>query len=326
MTIDERTTMARHAARKWKTLSMQRITMAILVSNLIACSASPSINVGNEGDGSVAGSGGASGFGGVGGFGGGDNALTAIITEPPSEMAIEVVTISCAGECKQVLAVARGGNDPYTFTWSDGVTTAAREICADEDTTLHVTVSDTAIVDGEFPYAGQSTQANVTANVLSCPSDGGVGDGGACTETNLAGTPASGRYVGPGTYVCTDGNMPVPMLTLTLDLNVDPESATQTGSLYFQWGLAVIVAESDLTGALDCSTGTLNMTVENGTWGIPGPEPMSVVTTGTFTGEVVATKGSAADTLTGTFHWVSINLDGSPSNDCLVTYDVALTP
>lgn len=166
---------------------------------LTACSASPSINVGNEGDGSVAGSGGSSGFGGVGGFGGNDDTLNALITEPPSEMAIEMVTISCAGECKQVLAVASGGNDPYTFIWNDGVTTAAREICAADDTTFTVTVRDTAIVDGEFPYAGQSITASVTANVLTCPGDGGVGDAqtpdALCLENlSFEGTPARNLF------------------------------------------------------------------------------------------------------------------------------------
>jgi hypothetical protein len=150
----------------------------MLAALLGACSASPSINVGDNTDGSVAGSGGTAGFGGVGGFGGGDDTLTALITEPPSEMAIEIITISCAGECKQVLAVATGGNDPYTFSWNDGVTTAAREICVDNDTTFSVTVSDTAIVDGEFPYVAQTVTASVTAHVLDCPSDGGVADAG----------------------------------------------------------------------------------------------------------------------------------------------------
>jgi hypothetical protein len=131
---------------------------------LAACSASPKINVGDESDGSVAASGGASGSGGaggLGGFGGGDNTLTALITEPPSEMAIEVITISWAGECKLVLAIANGGNAPYTFAWSVGVTTAAREICADEDTTFTVTVKDTPFVDDEFQYDAQTVMVSV---------------------------------------------------------------------------------------------------------------------------------------------------------------------
>ncbi len=151
---------------------------ATLVSLCFACSASPKINVGNEGDGSVAGNGGASGFGGVGGFGGGDNALVAHIEEPPGTMAIDVVTISCAGECAEVIAVATGGNDPYTFQWNDGVTSAARTLCADATTAFTVTVRDTPIDDPEFHYDAQTVTAEVTAIVDLCPPDGGVPDGG----------------------------------------------------------------------------------------------------------------------------------------------------
>lgn len=89
-------------------------------------------------------------------------------------MAVEVVAISCADECKQVLAIASGGNDPYTFAWNDGVTDDSREICATNDTTFTVRVTDTAIVDGEFPYEAQSVTTSVEARVLSCPVDGGV--------------------------------------------------------------------------------------------------------------------------------------------------------
>ncbi len=166
-----------------------------------ACSASPSINVGSERDAAVAGSGGAagaSGFGGVGGFGG-DNALTAKVTEPPSEMAIEVVVIGCAGECKQVLAIASGGNDPYTFAWSDGVTTAARQICATDDATFTVQVTDTAVNGDEFTYDAHTVDAHtvsaaVTAAVLQC---------------NDAGVPVDAGHVGDGAVeTCGEGFKP----------------------------------------------------------------------------------------------------------------------
>jgi hypothetical protein len=178
-----------------------------------ACASSPKINVGDEPDGSVAGSGGASGasgFGGVGGFGGGDNTLTALITEPPSEMAIEVITVSCAGECRQVLAIATGGNAPYSFQWNDGVSGDSREICADDDTTFTVTANDTEIIDGEFPYAGQTASASVTMDVLACPADGGVdaGPGGTLCIHNpsFEGTPGITEAVGftaPPWQMCT---------------------------------------------------------------------------------------------------------------------------
>jgi hypothetical protein len=171
--------------------------LPVLALLCVACSASPSINVGNEPDGSVAGAGGSSGFGGVGGFGGG-NSLTAKVTEPPSEMAIEVLVVGCAGECKQVLAVASGGNPGYAFEWNDGVTTAAREICATDDTTFTVTVRDTPSDDPEFHYEAQTVSVDVLAQVLVCTPDGGA-PGDLCIENPaLEGTP--GINVVPGTF------------------------------------------------------------------------------------------------------------------------------
>lgn len=158
-----------------------------------ACAASPKINVGNEPpDGSVAGSGGASGFGGsagLGGFGGGDNALIAHI-ENPQAMTIEIVTISCAGDCADVIAVASGGNPGYTFAWSDGVTTAARSVCPDATTTYTVTVTDTAFDDPEFHYDAQTTTARVTANVLDCSDAGVLDDGGSSTWSTCIDNPS----------------------------------------------------------------------------------------------------------------------------------------
>jgi hypothetical protein len=203
---------------------MQRAPLAsvgpfLMLLSVTACSASPSINVGGgEPDGSFAGSGGASGYGGVGGFGGGDQALTAKVTEPPSEMAIDVVTIGCAGECKQVLAVASGGNDPYTFAWSDGVNTAAREICANDDTTFTVDVTDTAFVDDEFSYPAHTVSASVTAAVLTC-NDAGVADGG---------EDSCGAGFKPGVYEGTFAQAAGPLSgTHTLVLMKVVASATQ---------------------------------------------------------------------------------------------------
>lgn len=209
---------------------MQRtppIALGSLVTllSLSACSASPEVSIGIEPDGSIAGSGGLSGFGGAAGFGGGDHALSARVTEPPSEMAIEVVTISCAGECKQVLAVADGGNDPYTFEWNDGVGTAAREICADDDTTFSVTVTDTGYVDDEFAYQAQMASASIVANVLTC-TDAGTSDGGEA---------ACGAGFKPGVYEGSFAQSSGLLAgTHTLHLMKDAASTTQetiTGSL-----------------------------------------------------------------------------------------------
>lgn len=157
---------------------------------LSACAASGSApggasgtSGGSGGSAALGGSGGVSGVGGVGGVGGG-NALTAHV-ETPEGLEIEIVTIACEDQCAEVIAVAHGGNPDYTFAWSDGATTAARRLCPDDDTTYRVTVTDTAIIDTEFPYAAQTARANVTANVIAC-ADAGV-DAGQDAEVSDAG-------------------------------------------------------------------------------------------------------------------------------------------
>lgn len=167
---------------------------AVFAMLCLACSASPTINIGNETDGAVAGSGGTGGFGGaagvsgIGGFGGTDDALSAHVEEPPSTMAIEVVTIGCAGDCANVIAVASGGHPAYSFVWNDGVTTAAREICASDTSTFRVTVTDTPIDDTEFHYDAQTVTAEITAQVIACASDGGTDAALPTQEVNVPGS------------------------------------------------------------------------------------------------------------------------------------------
>lgn len=173
---------------------------------LVACGADdgrrPRVGTDGEpalGDG-IAGEGAAGGIPGGGEQGGAsastgtsENELTVDITEPPSTMSVEIITIRCAGECADVEAVASGGHGPYDYAWSDGVTTAAREICADEDTDLSVTATDTPI-RGEFPYDGQTATANLTARVLDCSTDGGAPPVAECFVKNASfeGAPAVG--------------------------------------------------------------------------------------------------------------------------------------
>ncbi len=164
---------------------MRTLVSLLSVILLGACASSGSTN-GNTPDGAVAGSGGsagsasAGGSSGSGGSGGSSgvgsgNDLSAQIEELPSATAVEVVTIDCDGVCKRVRAVGSGGNDPYRFVWSDGVTTAEREVCGYDDGTLMVSVSDTPIDDGEFPYPGQTVTAGVSVHAsTSCGDDGGV--------------------------------------------------------------------------------------------------------------------------------------------------------
>lgn len=112
------------------------------------------------------------GAAGLAGAGSSRNPLSVDITDVAAMM-IEIVTLSCAGECAEVQAVARGGNPPYAFAWNDGSTEAIRELCPTETSSFEVTATDTAIETDEFSYEGSSETARVTANVLECETDAG---------------------------------------------------------------------------------------------------------------------------------------------------------
>lgn len=84
-------------------------------------------------------------------------------------LGVSIVTIRCAGDCVDVVAVGEGGNPPYAFRWQDGVETAARSICPQTDQAFAVSVQDTAIDALEFSYASRSATAQVYADVLTCP-------------------------------------------------------------------------------------------------------------------------------------------------------------
>jgi hypothetical protein len=108
-----------------------------------------------------------------------DAALRAHI-EDANAIQIDVVTLSCAGECAEIVAVARGGIPPYTFAWDDGETSARRQVCLQSSDELSVHVQDTKIESDEFYYGGQTTSASVSVTVLECPGDGGTSD--ACLD------------------------------------------------------------------------------------------------------------------------------------------------
>jgi hypothetical protein len=105
-------------------------------------------------------------------------------------LAVELVTLRCAGECAEVEAVATGGHPPYTFAWDDGPTDAMRMLCSDATTTFGVAVTDTGIDTEELSYAARTERAEVTAAVLSCSDDGGVPEAELCLENpSIEGTP-----------------------------------------------------------------------------------------------------------------------------------------
>ena len=89
---------------------------------------------GRGGDGSAglgsAGTSGASGSNDGGKVGPGSGALS-VRVEDIQKMAIELITLQCAGDCADIRAVAVGGNPPYAFEWEDGSTEADRRVCPD---------------------------------------------------------------------------------------------------------------------------------------------------------------------------------------------------
>jgi hypothetical protein len=92
--------------------------------------------------------------------------------EDLKSLTLEIVTLKCAGDCADVLAVARGGHAPYTFRWEDGSNLAQRHVCPKASMLLSVSATDTAIPNAEFPYAAQTAQAQVKADVLVCDAPG----------------------------------------------------------------------------------------------------------------------------------------------------------
>jgi hypothetical protein len=134
------------------------------------------VGMGSPGAGASGGAAGVDNPSGSGGSAGGidssDNALAVEIQH--EALAVELVTLRCAGECAEVEAVASGGHEPYTFAWDDGPTATVRMLCPEETTTFGVAVTDTAVEAEEHEYEARTARAEVTAEVLRCPEDGGV--------------------------------------------------------------------------------------------------------------------------------------------------------
>jgi hypothetical protein len=113
------------------------------------------------------GAGGASGWGG-GGEGGALGPQVDLEVQDAEGMRIESLTLACEGDCADLVAVARGGNPPYTFVWEDGSTDATRHVCLEANTTLRVAATDTGFMDPEFRYDAQTATSEVTVAVLGC--------------------------------------------------------------------------------------------------------------------------------------------------------------
>ena len=155
---------------------------SILALGLIACgnSAAPP----SEGASS---SGGARGHGTAGAGPGGSGILTvgdassAIPFDAHVErdhIALDFFTLSCAGDCAVVEAVATGGTPPYTYRWEDGSTDPIRRVCPSADSMFRVSATDRGVDSVEIRHAPRTAQATVTASVLSCPDGGSHRDAG----------------------------------------------------------------------------------------------------------------------------------------------------
>jgi hypothetical protein len=137
----------------------------------------------------------------VTGDAGASQALDAYIEQ--GQVAVKLITLSCAGDCATVRAVGTGGFPPYSFAWEDGSTNPVREVCPTADTNYAVKVTDTGET-GEVPRPSQTARASVTADVLACPDAGGADAGAAdsgvsrCVQVPLTSAMALACYTDAG--------------------------------------------------------------------------------------------------------------------------------
>jgi hypothetical protein len=153
----------------------------VLAMALLACSGAHHGRPGEVGvfeDAGDAGSGGRAGTGNAGtgaapGSSGSSSNALSVGVQDIAAMKIEILTLQCAGDCADIVAVARGGNPPYTFAWEDGSSDPRRRVCLEASAKLSVSATDTSVAADEFSYEAKTATTEVTARVLSCD-DGGV--------------------------------------------------------------------------------------------------------------------------------------------------------
>ena len=159
---------------------------------------------------------------GTGSFGARDATAAAPLDAQIQEnhVAVTIVALGCAGDCKTVEVVVTGGDPPYSFLWSDGSKSQTRQVCATATTSYGVAVTDSGST-GEFPRPAETINRPLTASVLACP-DGGTPLGmptGTSTvvvpgsaDVWLAGQPAGTMYpdgMGTGTGDTAPAQSPV---------------------------------------------------------------------------------------------------------------------
>jgi hypothetical protein len=227
---------------------------------------------------------------------------------------VTFVTLTCAGPCADVVAVATGGQAPYTFKWDDGSTSASRHVCPTSSTDYFVNVTDTGTA-GELAQPAETVQVPLQANVIACP-DGGSSDRGMCEPGSYSGTWSTPPEPIDGGTTDAGGNVLSGPLTLVL---VDAASDGGTGlvpsgELTLNWDLVGVIT-ARLSGQLDCATGAFR-----------GEDPMAPFTAAglpagtcdvTFAGQYSSTPAS----ISGQYTLVNCS-DGSYSGSWTVT----LTP
>ncbi len=143
------------------------------------------------------------------------------------QVAVRLITLSCAGDCATVQAVGTGGYPPYTYAWENGSTNPVRQVCPASDTAYSVKVTDAGGSD-ENLRPPQTAGASVTADVLACP-DGGPGDAAAAVPStdgcvggfvnpSIDGTPQTavgGAWDAPGWTQCPNGLGPAYLANAT---------------------------------------------------------------------------------------------------------------
>jgi hypothetical protein len=129
------------------------------------------------------------------------SALSAHIEE--NHVTVDVITLSCVGDCADVLAVPQGGFPPYQVTWEDGSTNPARHVCPTSATAYEVSVTDKGFSSVEFKRAPQTVKAPLTAHILQCTS---ADAGTARSDAGIGTTPTGPCDSVADTFVAAGAN------------------------------------------------------------------------------------------------------------------------
>lgn len=183
------------------------LLLAACVPVLAACSSDDRLVLGRK-PGPAAGNG--SGTSAAGGSFGNAGGNTARVPDASAAMlavdiqreavAVEIVTVQCAGECVDVEAVARGGYPPYAYAWENGSSDPTRRLCPDATQQFSVIATDSGLDSAEFRRAPSTARSSVTAQVLDCSdasSDAGRDAGSDAATGRDGGLPGSDATVPP---------------------------------------------------------------------------------------------------------------------------------